>query len=219
MTRILAAMVLVLFCIAGDTAGQNREGKASVKEVLFDQPIGKAGQRLVVTKGPNRDPSSFEGLRRTPLPGQGENHYYEVRAELVSPKRDTVLLAARLRVEDGTKPDKGSVVLNAMTEPGNIVLAMAEGADLFLWQIGIARGSTCWTQLRVDKGWERSAAPYVIDNTRVGVTLTRMDDGRLYVTVVEKSSKGDHHTLYEEAEKDSLRFKWVRDWPEKAAGK
>jgi hypothetical protein len=169
----------------------------------------------VVSRGPYLDPTLFESLRPHRRPELPEK-YYEVRAELRSPTHDPVLLAARVRVEDGTKPDKGSVVVEALIEPGKIVLAMAEGSDLFVWQVG--PGLTCWSQLGLDKTWSVGAAPRQVDKKNVAMKLARTKDGRLSVEVIESRFEyGKHHTVYEEAERMSPRLKWVRDWAEKGA--
>lgn len=193
------------------------EGEPVTNDILFERPIGDAGQRLVVVRGPDRDPALFKSVR-IPHPELREN-YYEVRVELRSPEAEPVQLAARLRVESDPNVDKGSVVLDALVEDTNvalvndadIVLAMAEGPMLSIWQIGIGH-SPCWTPLRKDKGWTLNALRYRIDKKRVSMKLGRTVDGRLTVKVIEKDSR--HHTIYEEVEKGSLRFKAVRQWHE-----
>ncbi|HEV2295254.1 MAG TPA: hypothetical protein VGR35_15485 [Tepidisphaeraceae bacterium] len=199
-------------CIALDIQADDLGGKAPVNDVLLDRPIGKAGQRLVVTRGQQLDPALLKPLRPPSLPELQEN-YYEVRAELRSPNHHAVLLAARLRVECGTNNDKGSVVLDVLVEPGNIVLAMAEGPDLFLWRIGISQASTCWTGFQADKRWALAAASYRLDEKLVGMKLGRSDGGRLTVEVTEKLS--GQHTLYEEIEKTPLQFKMIKQWRDK----
>lgn len=204
------APVLVFLTCQAHTPVGDAEGDAPMNNVLFERPIGDAGQRLAVTRGPYLDPALFKSVR-SPHPELKEN-FYEVRVELQSPEAEPVQLATRLRMEHGTNPDKGSVVLDALVEDAVLVLAMAEGSDLFVWQIVIGHGSTCWTPLRADKLWTLNAAAYRIDNKRVEMKLGRTDDRRLTVKVVEKGS--GHHTIYEEAEHGSLQFKAIRQWVE-----
>lgn len=207
--------LLFLSCEA-HTPVVGRESDAAMNDVLMERPIGDAGDRLVVTRGPDRDPAVFKALW-SPPPDLRENpyFYYEVRVELRSPEAEPAQLATRLRVGGGRSFDKGSVVLDALVERANIVLAMAEGSVLAVWQIGIGH-SPCWVPLGADKPWTLNAVPYRIDDKRVSMKLGRTDDGRLTVKVIEKDSR--QHSVYEEVEKGSLQFKRVRQWRE-ARGK
>lgn len=198
-----------------------------MNDVLFERPIGDAGDTLVVTRGPDRDPAVFKSLWSPPPDSRENFNFYEVRVELRSPEAEPAQLATRLRVEGDSNLDKGSVVLDALVEDANIVLAIAEGSRLSIWQIGIGH-SPCWTPRRGDKGWTLNAVPYRIDDKRVSMKLGRTDGGRLtvkvvernFVTVIDKDSgkviekHSRYHSIYEEVEKGSLRFKAMRQWCE-----
>lgn len=137
---------------------------------------------------------------------------YEVRVEFMSTESGPVVLASRLRVEDGTAPDKGSAVLDALVEPGVITLAMADGADLAIWHIRIG-WTSCWTPFAADKRWSPLAAPVQLSGKLVAMKLGRTDEGRLSVQITDK--RVGQHTLYHETAQDKLRFKAVREWVDK----
>lgn len=178
--------------------------------IFFDSPIGDAGQRLVLTRGPYLDPTLFESVRQPSIP-ELQPRYYEVRAELRAPDGTSVLLAARLRGESGTTPDKGSVVLDSLIEPGQVVLFVAEGPGLYVWQIFIPGGAR-WTHFQTDKHWMKAAAAYRLDSRLIGAKLSRTNDGRLTVRLLEKLS--GYRNQFEEADKGTLLFKLVRQWKE-----
>ncbi len=201
--------------VASALCAEKQEGNVPSAVILFERPIGDAGQKLVVVRGPDREPSLIgfwkdKSIRdSTGLTGVEQiGNVYEVRAELQSPDTEPLVLASHLRIENKvSKTDRGVVVLDALVEPGFIVLATAEGPFLALWQIGGGTG-TCWTVLRADKPWALAAAAYRLDDKLVGIKLGRTKDRRLSLEVTEKLS--GQHTIYEEIEKVPLQFKLIR---------
>src|SRR5690242_19085652 len=122
---------LVLVVVAGIHAASlaaDERADSLDSQTLFQQALGTTGKRLLVSRGPDRDVSVLESLLpedRTKL----VQKCYEIRVELRTANAEPVLLAARLRVEDGSVRDKGSVVLDCLLETPRITLAIADGTD------------------------------------------------------------------------------------------
>jgi len=208
---LVIGLVFAIFCMSSYSISARvkaEEGEKPKLETFFDSPIGDAGQQIVLTRGPYLDPALIKSLCRPSHP-ELQPSYYEVRAELRSPDGKSVLLAARLRGEDGTTPDKGSVVLDSLIEPGQVVLFVAEGPDLYVWRIFIPGGAS-WAHFQTDKRWVKAAAAYRLDEKLIGAKLGRTDDGRLTVEVLETLSGYNSH--FEEEDKGTLKFKLVRQW-------
>lgn len=206
---------LIIISTTAHTFADPPQGVMPADTVLFERPIGNAGQRLVVARGPDRDSAPLAALR--PPDPQLRESFYEERVEIRSPEHAPIVLAARLRVQDGGLADKGSTVLDVLIEPLHICLAMAEGPDLALWQIDIAQASTCWATLRADKPWALAAAAYQLTDKLVAMKLGRNQQGSLTVAVEERLS--GQHTLYEETEKGTLRFTTIRQENTRTVGK
>lgn len=209
-------LIIILFCasFAATTSIAPAEDKPEGDKVLFERPIGGQGQRLVVTRGPNRDPSLFsfwkkEGGRDLSL--EWRTNLYEVHAELRSPNAAPLLLASFLRKEyKGVESDRGVGVLDTLIAPGTIVLAIVEGADIKVWRIGIFQWDTCLSDAL--GGWSLMQARYRLDEKMVGLKLGRTQDNRLTLLVIEKGT--GQRTFYEEVDTTSLQFKLVRQWHE-----
>ncbi len=207
------ACVAIIMCLAiapSQSQDPQMDDRDEVRELLFEEPVGDSGLHIVVTRGPYLDPKLIAPVRRPP-PDELQPRYYEVRAELRAPAGTTIPLASRLRTESGTNPDKGSVVLDALLEPGRFVFFMAEGADLFLWDITVPGGAT-WTILVTDRQWRRAAAAYRLDSTLIEAELSRLDDGRLSIELLERTS--GYRNRFEESGEEALRFRLVRQWEE-----
>ena len=214
--RYIWLLVVIIVGVVSAIHAEKEGPKVVADEVLFEQSVGDAGRKLAIVRGPDRDPSLVNFLQDDPeSPGlrvERIHNMYEVRAELRTPDSQPLLLASRLRIENKLiDVDQSIVVLDSLVEPGNIVLATADGLYFALWQINSGMG-TCWAPLRADKPWSLSAAPYRLDHESVTLELGRTADGRLTLKVIENDTR--HHTIYEEVEKGSLRFKAVRQWVE-----
>ncbi len=213
--RIVSFAILAVLC-GKSAATEQRHDEDHRDTVIFDRAVGAGGQRLVVVRGPDIDPSVFEFLN-DPAARQVAT-MYEIRVEIRKPGDRPLCIATSLHWNNALTPllDQGVAVLDATAEGGVIAVAMTDGPILTVWRIqvfGAPPIGTGW--IRLNEPWNDYAAPYALDTNVVGATLGHTDDGRLTIEVVDKRRQSPlKHTRYEQVGKSELRVKRVRQWEE-----
>jgi hypothetical protein len=203
---------LLVFCLQraalADAAGAERN-----ENVLFERQISSNGARLVVVRGPDIDPSLFDFWKGSNIDQVGKA--YAIRVEVRAPNKPALLVATHLHRENKLTPllNQEFCVLDALVEPGLIVLATTGGGDISVWRIQVfGAPATCW--LRLGAPWDRHAAPSAL-NHQVSVKLGRAADGHLTMEVVDKRGQPPHeHTLYVQGQETDPQLQRDRQWQE-----
>ena len=214
MKKAIVLVALLVFMISFAIGGSSTT-MPSDRKVIFEQPLGDQGCRIVVTRGADRDRSIFSFLtkndtaerdkrRNFEMPG----NYYDVRAELVPSNGQPLVISSFLRCEyPDVDIDRGVVVLDSLVERRSIVFAIAEGARITIWQIEFPGNSFVSTGLG---RWQLGAAQYRVDESKAKVKLGRTESGLLTALVTEIGT--GQHTQFEQQDEWELRFKVTHQW-------
>jgi|SRR5665213_774478 len=209
----LLLTVLAVVCTAA-TVRADGAGDKPIEHVLFDRLLPDKGERIIVVRGPDIDVKLFDFWKGPDIEQIGK--IYEIRVEIRAANRPTLVLATHLHRENKLTPllNQEFAVMDALVEPGLIVLATTAGGNLSVWRIQVfGLSPTCWLQLGA--GWNRYAAPMPLNDKVIDVKLGRAPDGRLTMEVVDKRGQLPHeHTLYEQARETDSRMERVRQWQE-----
>lgn len=191
------------------SATQPSPQPAEEEVVLFDRALDEAGARLVVVKGPSREiaPLTFFFEKSNMIPEIRLAWFREVRVEVRSRAAPPLTLGVQLisgSIEKGQEwPDV--VVLDALVEREQVVLALGREAQLTLWQLGYPLPIS-WN-LIVRSNVSVKAVPGVL---HVGmVKLSRTADRRLAYEVIHANR---YHSIYEQTSTRLPQFKLIRAW-------
>ncbi len=186
-------------------------------EILFEKPTDTPGQRLVLVRGPDFDPKLlrfWDSERTRDATGltffERIQRAYELRLELhTEGSHKPIILAGRLRLEGRQQFQTGTSVLDMLVEPGEIHVVLAEGWVLAIWRVW--PGATNCTMIGPNQWRTVIAAAGRLEDYGTDAKLTRLEDGRLSLEVIEQTSSSTRHAHLEEEKKHSLEFKYVRE--------
>jgi len=172
------------------------------------------GNTLVVSLGPTFRTGELRDIgigSITATPGT----VVTVRVELHTPAA-RVPLASRLDWEPDDQPEeRGIHVLDVCWRPGRVVLAIAVGSRLVMWQVGmLGRHETRWCIVR-GADWSAAALLRRINPTLLEVRLQIDKSDRVSATVTDRSMGGGPlNSLLEQGAQGEWSFRSTRQWRE-----